>query len=329
MKTKIFLAITVFAVSLAGCSSTASNTMVNANIAAPRSTQYPSDKESVATTANTASEAKSKTSGARLEGTPSGGASTSSAPPQSAPKPIERKIIRNADLILESDTPEEAQRKISEIAESRNGFVVETSSSSSNSDLTVRDVVNMTVRVPSEKFNESLEEIRKTSKRVIQENIKGQDVTEEFVDMEARLKAKKALEAQFLEIMKQARTIEDSLNVQSEIAAVRGEIEQIEGRMRYLENQSSLSTIKIRLQTSGTRAPNSEGFFYQLQEAFGDGFSAASYFLLFLVRAVVALLPFLLIVVLPIFLLIRYFVKRRKREKLASEILREEEIKSE
>ena len=112
--------------------------------------------------------------------------------------PTERKIIRNADLQLESAAPEDSQQRITAIAESKGGFVVESQQRSSNSNVTTRDTVTMTVRVPAAKFNESLDEIRKVASRVIVETVKGQDVTEEFVDIEARLKAKKALEEQFL-----------------------------------------------------------------------------------------------------------------------------------
>lgn len=246
----------------------------------------------------------------------------------SPPIPVERKIIRNADLILESNSPEEAQQKIAAIAQSKGGFVIESQSSNSTSDVTTRDTVTMTLRVPAEKFQESIDEIRKSSSRVVEETVKGQDVTEEFVDVEARLKAKKALEAQFLEIMKQAKTIADSLEVQKQLAEVRGEIEKIEGRKRFLENQSSLSTINVRLQTSAAFSGSSNGFFYQLKEALSDGFSAALTFILVLIRILVALLPFLILIVLPIYLVIRYFVKRSKKQKAADEIVREE-IKNE
>lgn len=247
---------------------------------------------------------------------------------KTVPTAVERKIIRNADLLLEANAPEESQQKISQIAESKGGFVIESQASSSNSEVTIRDTVTMTVRVPAEKFDESLEEIRKSSNRVIEETVKGQDVTEEFVDIEARLKAKKALEEQFLEIMKQAKTIADSLEVQKQLAEVRGEIERIEGRKSFLENQASLSTIVVQLQTPRAFSGNSNGFFYQLKESFSDGFSGALAFVLFFIRAIIALLPFLLLIVLPICLVIRYFLKKRGKQKEADEIVREE-IKNE
>lgn len=249
-------------------------------------------------------------------------------PTQSAPTPVERKIIRNADLTLETGSPEESQKKIADITASKKGYVIESQQSSSSSNIKTSDVITMTVRVPSEKFDESVDEIRKASDRVIVETVKGQDVTEEYVDVEARLKAKKALEAQFLEIMKQARTVEDTLKVQKELGNVRAEIEQVEGRLRFLENQTSLSTIKIRLQTPNSVSPSSYGFFYQLKEALSDGFEGALALILFFVRALIALLPFLVLIVLPIYLLIRYFWRRQKKQKAANEIAREE-IRSE
>jgi len=247
---------------------------------------------------------------------------------QAAPVVAERRIIRNADLSLETAAPEEAQQKITQIVESRGGFVMESDQSSSDVKAAVRDTVTMTVRVPAEKFTESLDEIRKTGSRVISETVKGQDVTEEFVDIEARLKAKRALEEQFIEIMKRGTTVQDALNVQRELGNVREEIEQIEGRKRFLENQTGFSTLKIRLLTPTAFADNSKGFFYRLGDAFNTGLSGALSFILVLVTALVALLPFLILVVLPIYLLIRYLLKKRGKQKLASEIAREE-IKSE
>jgi hypothetical protein len=243
---------------------------------------------------------------------------------QTPPAAIERKIVRNADLQLEAESPEQSQQKISAVAESKGGFVVESQQSSSDARSAVRDVVTMTVRVPSAKFTEALDEIRRAASRVVVETVKSDDVTEEFIDIEAQLKAKKALEAQFLEIMKRANTVEDALNVQSELAEVRGEIEKIEGRKRFLENQTSFSTIKIRLQTPATFTETSSGFFDRFKQAFASGFDAALNFILGLVSFIIAILPFLVFIVLPCYLIVRYFLKKRRKQVIASEILKEE-----
>jgi hypothetical protein len=237
---------------------------------------------------------------------------------------IDRKIVLNAELDLEADSPEQAQDKITSIAEMKGGFVVESNESMSDIKAASRDIVTMTVRVPSDKFGEALDEVRKTSSRVVSETVKGEDVTEEFIDVEAQLKTKKALEAQFMEIMKRASGVEQALEVQSELADVRGEIEKIEGRKRFLENKSSLSTIKIRLQTAQVIASSAHSFGERFVESFDAGMNVATNFLLGLMTFVVALLPFALIIGLPTVFLFRYFWKRQVRPKSVSEIARDE-----
>lgn len=240
------------------------------------------------------------------------------------PAPVERKIVRNADISLESEKPEESQKRIATIVESKGGFVVESQQSSSDVKVNARDIVQMTVRVPADKFAEALDEIRATSSRVIVETVKGEDVTEEFIDIEARLTAKKALEQQFMEIMKRANTVEDALSVQSQLADVRSEIEKIEGRKRFLENQASLSTIKIRLQTPAVFSANSSGFFYRLTESFANGFDIAIGFILGLVTFVVAALPFAVFIGLPAYLIGRAVIRRRNRPMSVTDIVADE-----
>lgn len=247
---------------------------------------------------------------------------------QEAPTAADRKIIRNAELNLEADSPEDSQQKIAAIAQSNGGFVVESQQSSSDVKTTARDTVTMTVRVPADKFADTVAEIRKTASRVIVETVKGEDVTEQFIDVEARLKAKKALEVQFMEIMKRANSVEDALSVQSQLAEVRGEIEQIEGRKRFLENQASLSTIKIRLQTPAAFSANSTGFIYRFTESFSAGLDFALNFVLGLLTVVIGVLPFALFIGLPGYFIGRYFWRKQSRPKSVSEIAKEE-IKNE
>lgn len=239
----------------------------------------------------------------------------------------DRKIIRNAELNLEAEDPEDAQRKITSIAELRGGFVVDSQQSSSEIKSTMRDIVTMTVRVPSDSFGDTLADIRNVSTRVVVETVKGQDVTEEFIDIEAQMKAKKALEQQFMEIMKRAHSVDDALSVQYQLAEVRGDIERIEGRKRFLENQSAMSTIKIRLQTAKVFAASSSGFGGRLSDSFGAGAEVALNFVLGLVTFLVAVVPFALFIGLPAFVIIRYVWKRQGRPRSVVE-LAEDELKS-
>ena len=243
---------------------------------------------------------------------------------QEQPTAGDRKIIRNGELAIECERPEDAQKRISSIATDNGGYVVDTEQKTSDPRSDIHDAVSMTIRVPSDKFDAALDQIKTASGKVLRESVKGQDVTEEFIDVEARLKAKQALEQQFMEIMKRANSVEDALSVQSQLADVRSDIEKIQGRKRFLESQSSLSTIKVQLQTPQVFAASSEGFGEKVVHAFSSGFDFALTFILGFVTFFVAALPFLVLVGLPGYLFVRYFIKRQKRSKTVIELAEEE-----
>ncbi|MBC7933461.1 MAG: DUF4349 domain-containing protein [Rubrivivax sp.] len=238
---------------------------------------------------------------------------------QSAPAvAVARKIIRNATLSLEVEEPAKAMQRVASIAESRGGFVVTSESrqqSGSDGDRAY-EVITIEMRVPEAQFDAAINELRGLGSRVIAQKITGQDVTEEYIDLEARLRTQKALETQLLEIMKGARAVEDALSVQRELANVRTEIERLEGRRRFLENQSSLSTLSVTLQP---RSPliSTTGFFHSVGSAFGDGVDVAAVVTLGIIRVVLALLPIALFIVLPIVLVARYALRRARRRKAA------------
>jgi hypothetical protein len=321
----LFISIAVLA---SACTNASRETSITENSVAPERGAYAANASSKSAEMQSSGAAEKSVSVDMAKLAPSDRHSKSYVP-QAIPKaPVptfERKIIRNADLTLEADSAEEAQHKITFIAESNGGYVVESQQSSVNSRSSLKDFVAMKLRVPSSRFGAALDEIRKTSKRVADETIKGEDISEEFVDLEARIKAKKALEAQFQAIMKRAYSVDDALSVQAEIGSVREEIEQLEGRRNFLADQSSFSTISIRIQTETVTAPaNPNGFFSQLSAAFNTGLNAALVFISWFVTLFVALLPFALLIGLPVYGLIRYLQKQRRKENFAREIARDE-----
>jgi hypothetical protein len=240
---------------------------------------------------------------------------------QSMAEAIDRKIIRNADLTLEASAPTEVQRKISSIAESLGGFVVLSESKQRGSgDSAKQDLeITLVVRIPGLQFGSALEQIRGAGNRVIQEKITGQDVTEEFIDLEARIKTQKALELQFLEIMKQANKVADALEVQRQIADVRTEIEKLEGRKRFLENRASLSTISVTLQ-SPTAIVGTSGFGRDIREAVSESVAVARAIVLFVIRFLIVMVPIFVLIILPGGLLARYLVRRARRLQLSREV---------
>ena len=231
----------------------------------------------------------------------------------------DRKIIRNADLSIEVDSPSEAQHRITSIANSQGGFVVTSEAKQrENIDPSKRTLdIKLVVRIPSDRFGAALDEIKKLASNLPAENVTGQDVTEDFIDLEARIKTQKALELQFIEIMKQARKVEDALEVQRQIAEVRTEIERLEGRRRFLENRSSLSTITVNIQAPKVIAVNPTGVGHSIRDAVSDSLELASGMLVSFVRFVIMIVPVFVFVLLPSGLIIRYFVRRVKRVRLA------------
>jgi hypothetical protein len=235
---------------------------------------------------------------------------------QAVAQTVERKIIRNAEITIEVDAPDEGQRKIASIAEKHGGFVVisESSQSDTKSQSSAASVVNVVIRVPAQNFNAAVEEIRGAvapGGRILHEKKSGQDVTEEYIDLEARLRAKRALEAQFLEIMKQAHKVSDALEVQTQLTQVRTEIEQIEGRRRFLENQSALSTITVTLRTPApVVAATTRGFLYDLKSAFGDGVDTAAEIVLGVIRFVILMIPIALLILLPCWFAFKWLRRR-------------------
>lgn len=229
------------------------------------------------------------------------------------PAPVERKIIRNATLTLEVEQPAKAMQRIASVAEARGGFVV-TSDSRQQTGAHgehAYEVITVEMRVPAAQFDAALADIRAAGGTVTAQKITGKDVTEEYIDLEARLRTQRALEAQLLEIMKSAHAVSDAISVQSELTKVRTEIERVEGRRRFLENQSSLSTISVTLQPPAPLI-GTTGFFRSVGTAFGEGVDIAAAITLFLIRLFLALLPVALFIGLPAYFLLRYLVRRAR-----------------
>jgi hypothetical protein len=232
---------------------------------------------------------------------------------QASVQASDRKIIRDANLTIETESPTEGLRQVTAIAENNGGFIVTSDFKQNDGGGQTRASQTVTViaRIPASRFDAALSQIHSFGGRVINEKVSGQDVSEEYLDLEARLRTKKALEAQFLEIMKQARKVSDALEVQSQLGDVRTEIERLEGRRRFLENQAALSTITITLQMpQPILAASTTGFGTTVKRAFGDAVDAAASIVLFVIQAVIVLVPIALFFGLPVWLAWRV-VRRR------------------
>ncbi|MDP2729048.1 MAG: DUF4349 domain-containing protein [Dehalococcoidales bacterium] len=158
----------------------------------------------------------------------------------------DRMIVRTGDLVLVVEDVTFTIERITDMANSFDGYVVSSRSWKEGDRL----VGNITIRVPAGDFDSAMGTLRDLAAEVTSESSTSKDVTEEYVDLGAKLANLEATERQLLVVMEKAETVEDILDVQRELSRVRGEIEQTKARMQYLERTSETSLINIHLTQS-------------------------------------------------------------------------------
>jgi hypothetical protein len=155
----------------------------------------------------------------------------------------ERKIVRTGHITLEVEDIAGIMEEVAQVAEELGGYVVSSHKSGDEGEASGY----ITIRVPADSFDEAFDELRQLAVNVPYESTEAMDVTEEYVDLEARLHNLEATEAQYLALLEKAETVEEMLKVQQALSDVRGEIERIEGRMKYLERTSDMALIEVSL----------------------------------------------------------------------------------
>lgn len=232
----------------------------------------------------------------------------------SAPLPevVSPKLIRTADLRFQVKDIQLSGENIEKLAVAYKAYVSNASLNSTN----YESNNTMTIRVPSENFDVLLKAISKESIFMERRNVSTQDVTEEFVDITTRLKTKKEVEARYIEILRtKAKTVKEILEAEEQIRQIREEIESREGRLKYLQNQVSYSTITVQIfeQIEYRESPQ------ELTETFGSkassGFSQGWQAIQNLVIGLITFWPLLLSGAI-VFFLIRKKIRSNKKTKI-------------
>ena len=223
------------------------------------------------------------------------------------------KIIKSAYIAVQvdKDTFQNKMLEITIIAERSGGYVSNTDSySNPEGNISSGRIV---IRVPVEKFNSVVEEVKKVGE-VKTISISGQDVTQEYVDLESRLRNYEAQEKVLLELMAKSTDVSDSIEVQRELNNVQGEIEVIKGRMNYLDNMVSLSTIDINLYEPEVAAPIEGGGFINAVKRGAEGAVKVLNGIAFVFIAISPLLVLAGIIILIVWGSIRARNKRRAKK---------------
>jgi hypothetical protein len=192
-------------------------------------------------------------------------AASAPAPPASSPTgnaaqaqlgalpSLDRLVIRNVSLTLVVPNVQDAYRQVERIAADQGGLIAGSQIRQDGD----RFTASVTVRVPADAttYQATLDRLRAIADRVVEEQGQTQDVSEEYVDLESRLRNLRATEDSLLVLYGRAGRLEDVFAVQREITTVRGQIEQIEGRKQALERKAAMATIALQLREPATLAP--------------------------------------------------------------------------
>ena len=231
------------------------------------------------------------------------------APPTNQPNPvpskttdttIQRMLTKEGTLRWETSDVEKTHAAILAQANKYNAYVSNDNQTRDDYQTTTR----MELRIPSDKFDEFISGIEKDVTKFDEKRIEVLDVTEEYIDISARMKTKKELEQHYYDLLKQTKNVAEVLLVEEQLNTVRADIESAEGRLKYLKDKVNMSTLHLTFYET-TSAP--VGFFGEIGKSFVSGWKGFLYFILGIISA----WPIVLVVSGFLFWLIR----RRRNKK--------------
>lgn len=154
-----------------------------------------------------------------------------------------RMVILNANLVIEVASVDQAEAKLRDAVDRVGGYILRARTTGEGDQKTSY----ISFRVPFEQFERVLAEVEGIAHRVLSRTVDGEDITEQYVDLTSRLRNLEATHARLTALLERAGTLDETLRLNQEISSVQGQIEQVKGRMRYLEQNTNYSTITIEL----------------------------------------------------------------------------------
>ncbi|MGI8688082.1 MAG: DUF4349 domain-containing protein [Thermomicrobiales bacterium] len=194
----------------------------------------------VAITAGTA------VAGSAANRTSSGGASSDASTILNAPLPpqtIDQRIIRDGSLTITAKDVAGTQDAIWNLAGEFGGVVITSNTSGTNESIRA----DISFRVPSERFREAMDRVRQYAVKVEKEQSTAQDVTEEYVDLQARQRTLEATTLQLQSLLGKATTVDDTLKVQAQLNTVQSDLERIKGKVNYYDTRTAFSTVSVSI----------------------------------------------------------------------------------
>lgn len=224
-----------------------------------------------------------------------------------------RLIVKTGTMNLEIDNYDVSEKKVFEIAKNLNGFIVSSNAVANSAGKKSGSII---IKVPVDKYDNLIEDISTVGK-VASKNISSSDVTEQYIDFETRVKTQKELEQRLLKLLaeKTAR-LTDVVEVEYKLASVRQNIESIEGKMKFLMNQATYSSLTVSLyEPSLLETTSGGGFFYELGEAVKTGLRGFTNILSGLITFIIAILPVVILILLVLWIIFK-IIKRKSKFKV-------------
>ncbi len=187
------------------------------------------------------------------------------------PKPeIQKKLIKNGSLRMQVEDYAQTRPRINQLIAGHNGYI--SSENESNTGNTIQN--NITIRIPFNQYDALVSQLEKEASYVESKTVNVQDVTAQFVDIEGRLKTRREVEARYMDFLKRAKNIDETLKIEEQIRQLREEIESAEGQLKLMRDQVMYSTLQLYVYQNlpyKVTPPTETGFFAKLGEAFANG----------------------------------------------------------
>lgn len=218
---------------------------------------------------------------------------------------IEQKIIKESNLRYETQDLQKTYQQVTAAIIKHNAYLQNDTEGKDYNSL----YRNLTVRIPNANFDAFLADIGKGVAYYDRKEISAKDVTAEFIDIEARLKAKKTLEERYLTLLQKANKVSEILEIEKELSIIREEIEAKEGQLKYLQNRVSLSTVNIEFyKTVAQSEAATISYGAKMWNAVKSGWNGISSFFIGLLH----IWPFILILVALILVIKRQLRKKKQ-----------------
>lgn len=248
------------------------------------------------------------------------------APAQKVPESdtgqvAERLIIRTGNIAMEVEDTLATKATIEEMVAgmaAEGAYVVSSNEYGGEDDSLPH--INMAIRVPAMQYGRAMDQLAGLAVTVLRRNETADDVTEEYVDLSARLESLEAARQRLLGIMEEARSTKDLLEAEQQLTHREAEIESIKGRMQYLSQSAALALIHVELQPYLLSQPVGDTWrpLETVRRAFDALLNGLRGFADFLIFFVIALLPWLLLVLLALYIVWRIIRRLTGRKEKAA-----------